>query len=303
MTLEKLTLKDFQCHKTLDIDLDHPVVTLVGESDNGKSAVLRAIRWLATNRPSGTSFIRRAGGKEGRTAVVTLQVDGHAAQRTRGPAANELCLDGRAYRAMGTGTPPELDLLLNLGPENVQRQHDGPFWFGLSPGEVSRQLNSIINLGLIDQTLANLASRLRKAKAEQEVSEERLKQARERRAGLAWVKEAWADWEGVEAGERALGETLARTARLAEIVERVREAAEAKISLYNASQAGLRAVTTGELALNVAAQAGRLAALLGSIRAANSRARQLKKEAALAHADLQRRLGGRCPFCGGDLPA
>ena len=150
--LERLTIENFQAHSKLDLKLDPAVTTIVGPSDAGKSAVIRALIWLATNRPLGDSFIR-----DGETrARVSLLVDSRWIVRTRGKSENTYSIDGEELKAFGNEVPSEVSQLLNLSPINLQHQHDSPFWFSETAGEVSRQLNQIVDLSIIDRTLANL---------------------------------------------------------------------------------------------------------------------------------------------------
>jgi exonuclease VII small subunit len=78
---------------------------------------------------------------------------------------------------------------------NFQLQHDPHFWFNLSAGEVSRQLNKIVSLDVIDKTLSNLNAKVAKAKTTVEISQDRLKEAKERRKQLQYAKEMKSDTE------------------------------------------------------------------------------------------------------------
>lgn len=53
----KLRIQNFQAHKDTTIEFDR-IATIVGPSDIGKSAVLRALKWVAKNEPKGISFVR-----------------------------------------------------------------------------------------------------------------------------------------------------------------------------------------------------------------------------------------------------
>jgi exonuclease SbcC len=197
--IEKLIIRNFQCHKRLKIEFDPLVTTIVGPSDVGKSAVLRALGWVTTNHPRGEAFIRDGADK----ATAILSVDGHKIKRSRG-SKNTYELDGSKFTAFGNATPDEIAAVLNLSELNFQGQHDAAFWFSESAGEVSRQLNSIVDLSVIDSTLSNLSSALRKANAEERVTQARLDSAREDRKSLRSVKQADKALKKVEAlGEKA----------------------------------------------------------------------------------------------------
>ena len=61
--IKEISIKNFQSHKDSHIELSDGVNIIVGASDSGKSSLIRAIKWLATNRPSGESIRSTWGGK------------------------------------------------------------------------------------------------------------------------------------------------------------------------------------------------------------------------------------------------
>lgn len=184
--LQKLDILNFQRHKHLSIDLAPTVTVIVGPSDAGKSAIVRALEWLCFNRPAGEAF-RRTGSK-GTRVRLTLD-DGRTITRRRG-AANTYRLDSKEYKAFGSGVPPAVAELLNISDLNFQGQHDAAFWLALSPGQVSRELNQIIDLSIMDNVLANVASKLRRERAAVEVVQSRIQEAKAERKQLAWTRDA-----------------------------------------------------------------------------------------------------------------
>ena len=181
--LQRLQLRNFQCHDDLRIVLDPQVTTIVGPSDVGKSAVLRALCWIAENKPSGDAFVRNGES----LCSVSLWLDERKVVRRKGKATNEMLLDGQVFRAFGADVPEPIADLFNVGDVNFQAQHDSPFWFSLTAGQVSRELNGVINLDVIDRTLAGVASALRKARAVEEVCRDRLEETQKQIEELDWV--------------------------------------------------------------------------------------------------------------------
>ncbi|WP_263707519.1 AAA family ATPase [Shouchella tritolerans] len=51
-------LENFQSHLDSTLQFDKGLNVIVGQSDSGKTAVLRAVRWALFNQPRGTDFIR-----------------------------------------------------------------------------------------------------------------------------------------------------------------------------------------------------------------------------------------------------
>lgn len=182
--LQRLRLRDFQVHENLDLVLDPHITCIIGASDVGKSAILRALRWVMTNQPAGDAFVRHGAD----VAFVELTVDGRIVTRRRGKSENVYLFDKETYKSFGAAAVPDtLARFLNVGPVNFQGQLDPPFWFLETAPQLSRNLNAIVNLGEIDEILATAAFEVRKAKSVVDLTEERLKAARAKRDELEWV--------------------------------------------------------------------------------------------------------------------
>jgi exonuclease SbcC len=164
--LEKLRIRNFQKHRKLDLVFHPGVTTVIGPSDSGKSAVYRALKLVCLNKPAGTAFI--TAGEE--SSKVTLYFDGRKVSRARGgPKLNTYGLDAATYQAMGAEVPDKVREALGISALNFQSQHDAAYWFGEADSKVAKELNSIVNLGEIDELFTRLNADLRKAKAEYDV--------------------------------------------------------------------------------------------------------------------------------------
>jgi len=197
--LEQLRITNFQTHHKFKVNFDPAVTCIVGPNGSGKTAILRALRWVCTNQPGGDDFI--SWGAKGCT--VKLIADGHTITRRRSPGGgvNEYLLDDAEFKAFGRGVPEPIENFLNLGPVCWQGQHDAPYWLSDTAGEVSRQLNAIVNLGIIDDTLAEVSRVMNKARTRREVAEENLTKAKKEHDELAWVPDFVTAVGAVEAKE------------------------------------------------------------------------------------------------------
>lgn len=182
--IKSVRIKNFQKHATRRIKFNPKVTTIIGPTDIGKSSIIRALRWAILNKPRGESFLR-----DGATEVlVTLRTEHHTVKRRRGKT-NTYALDGSKFTAFGSTVPDEISQVLNMSELNFEGQHDpSGFWFSMSPGEVSRKLNEIVDLSTIDTVLSNLSSKLRKSRTEETVIEERLTDLRGKRTKLRNAK-------------------------------------------------------------------------------------------------------------------
>lgn len=222
---ESLILTDFQKHIELTIAFDPKITTITGPSDAGKSSVLRALRWVCCNVPQGNGFIRQ-GAKQ---TCATLMVDGQSRiVRIRGDE-NEYHLNEKTFRAFGTTVPDDITKLLNVGPINFQGQFDSVFWFSCSAGEVSRQLNSVVDLGVIDDALSNISGVVRASQQIIQSTKIRLEKSKTEFDKLKWVVDADREYREIERTESELNATQARRAALSELVQRTNAAKNLRV--------------------------------------------------------------------------
>ncbi len=196
--MKKLSIQNFQAHEDLEIEFGQ-ITTIIGPSDAGKSSILRALKWLMRNEPRGTGFIRDGE----HTATVSLEIDDHAIVRQRRGESNNLYqMDGDDFKAFGNDVPTNIANALNVSPLNFQGQHDAPFWFTETAGEVSRRLNQIVDLSQIDSTLSNIDGITRKTRTEVEVIKDRRASIKEEGMKLKWTKQADKELAEIETLEK-----------------------------------------------------------------------------------------------------
>lgn len=56
--IKEIIIKNFQSHKDTHLQFVNGLNTIIGESDKGKSAVIRAIKWVILNEPQGNGMVR-----------------------------------------------------------------------------------------------------------------------------------------------------------------------------------------------------------------------------------------------------
>jgi DNA repair ATPase RecN len=159
--LSKLLLQNFQSHKHSELDLDPGVNVIIGSSDSGKTAIIRALRWLVWNRPLGNEFQSDWGGA---TSVSVITNTGE--QVIRGQQENGTNKEYFVYpspgsnafhlTAFGTDVPKEVSEVVNIDEVNLQSQLDSPFLLTESPGTVAQYFNKIAKLDKIDTGLQNV---------------------------------------------------------------------------------------------------------------------------------------------------
>jgi len=212
--LERLQLKNFQNQKLRRIKFDPHVTTIVGPSDSGKSSIIRALRWVIFNGIRSDRFIRH-----GETeAEVRIAVDGRSVTRRRAAGGdNTYHLDEQEYRAFGNGVPEPIEQLFNMNAVNTQQQHDPIFWFSDTPGQVSRNLNEIVDLKIIDATLYRLNVTLKTAIRAKDAADGTLAIVQEEVNHLAYVPSLITDYKAVKSDEATYQGLRERHSSLARI--------------------------------------------------------------------------------------
>ena len=161
--LKKVAIKNFQIHKDTVLEFTEGMNVIAGSSDNGKSSIIRAIRWVLMNRPTGFAFHTHDAKDD--TAVCLVFGDNETVTRFKG----EKNTGGYQYKtdtfaALRTDVPPEIGQVLNMEQINIQSQHDPYFLLQDSPGEVAKKLNVVAGLGIIGDTIKNANAVVRQRK-------------------------------------------------------------------------------------------------------------------------------------------
>lgn len=223
MKLVGIKLQDFQAHKETEIEFSPTITTIRGPTDKGKSAILRALRWTCLNDLAGDEFIREGAKKTSVTLSVSHKGEEKVVTRAKnlGGATNTYLLDDTEYRSFSTSLPSDISSLLSLSEINFQAQHDPPFWFSLTAGEVSRQLNAVIDLSIIDTTLSSINSTLRQSQERVTVSKGRLEEVEGQLKEVEPKKARVAEFQSLKAKDETLKEVKEDHHQLEEVLTKI----------------------------------------------------------------------------------
>lgn len=156
--IKTLLVENFQSHKKTELNFHPGVNIIVGDSDSGKSAIIRALRWGIYSQPTGDSFRSWWGGD----TKVTIQMmeDESFITRRKGNNSNEYILnDGEPFTAFRNNVPVEISQVFNMSQVNIQGQLDSHFLLSNSPGEVANFFNKIANIDNINLSIKELQSK------------------------------------------------------------------------------------------------------------------------------------------------
>jgi exonuclease SbcC len=128
--IKALFIRNFQSHKNSNLEFVPGVNVIVGLSSSGKSAILRALRWLIWNRPLGNEFRSNWGGVTHVEAHLGFH-SGHSDKVSRIKDKDEVYFGNKIeHKAFRSEVPEEVQKIFNIGEINLQQQ----FGRGNQPG-------------------------------------------------------------------------------------------------------------------------------------------------------------------------
>jgi exonuclease SbcC len=136
--LQKLLIKNYQSHKDSTLEFTDGINVIVGSSDSGKSAILRAIRWIIFNRPLGSNYIRKGEDE----CHVQLENARGKVSRSKGKISQYI-INGDIFKAIGTDVPDSIRDVVNIHDINIQKQLDSHFLVLGSGGEIASKLMNL----------------------------------------------------------------------------------------------------------------------------------------------------------------
>ena len=224
--ITRIELHNFQSHKDTVIDFTSGVNVITGESDNGKSAVIRAVRWVVENQPSGTDKVNSSWNDSFKNplSVRIYTEDGWVERiRTKNRNGYTVCKgDGKPVdlSAVGRNVPPEVINFFNLSDVNFQWQLDPPYLLSKTSGEASRYLNEIVHLDSIDSLMSIADSDKRQVSSEQKTVEDDIKAYTEQLESLNWVDDADFLYQRVKKLDEKCSEAEAQCSELNDSISR-----------------------------------------------------------------------------------
>ncbi|WP_051276070.1 AAA family ATPase [Desulfovirgula thermocuniculi] len=242
----RLTIENFQSHARTEMELSPGLTVIVGESDRGKSAVVRALRWLFFNEPRGTDFIRVG---QGECRVAAEFADGTRLVRERSLTRNRnryIILrpgqEPQVFEGFGSEVPQEVVALHGMRPVfldedqelvlNLAGQLEPPFLLS-GPGNLkAKAIGRLHGVHLVDAALRDTLADLSRLQREEKQLEREIGELREKLAAyrdlpalgerLAKATGLFGRAEALQARRQALYELGQRLRRLWQEKERLR---------------------------------------------------------------------------------
>ena len=207
--LTSIHVTNFQSHKDAYLEFHPGVNVIIGESDSGKTAILRALKWALTNRPGGDSFRSSWGGE----TSVGIRMEKELIVREKTGSNNIYRLNNTEFKAFGTEVPEEIQDALNMNEINIQNQLDLPFLLRDSPGQVAAHFNKIAHLDAIDASMQLIEKWTRALNQQLKDGETNLLQQQENLTEYSYLPEMekaiedaeWVEKQQIETSQKLIG--------------------------------------------------------------------------------------------------
>jgi len=167
MIFKTLRIQNFQSHADTIINFANGLNIIVGPSNTGKSAIIRALRKLIRDDPAGKDFIRSRPTKQTKCSIsLTLEKNGveYTVTRTVTPSKNLYYVNDHEFGGFGREIPKEVQDTLEMSLIELENsdeidlhfvdQHDSPFMVARgSAGTRSKLLGRIGGLHILDRAI------------------------------------------------------------------------------------------------------------------------------------------------------
>jgi len=127
--IKKVEIKNFQSHQQTTLELNEGFNVITGPSDEGKSAIIRALNWVFYNEPAGTDYIRVG---TSRCEVKVVFNNDYQIIRSRTPSNSrnryEIITpegDKQVFEKVGRDVPQEVINIHGMPKINVWRMNRG----------------------------------------------------------------------------------------------------------------------------------------------------------------------------------
>lgn len=191
--IKKIDLINFQSHKFTSLDFADGLNVIVGPSDNGKTSILRAIRWVFFNEPQGLGMLRN---NEEFVSVRIYFNNDYSVERKRSKKENlyiiynEKTGEVQEFNSLRTGLPPEVSNVMKIKKItldksndinfNIQFQHDGPFMFSFTATQKSALIGKMYNLDVVDKAIDDTNKDIKSQKSDIKRINEEIKELDEK---------------------------------------------------------------------------------------------------------------------------
>lgn len=173
--VKSIDIENFQSHENTHIDFDTGLNIIIGESNNGKTSILRAMDWVVDNQPLGTDFIM-TGKKYCKVRITydndnfieryrTLKDTGYYRVGFTDNSGQDTYIEYKGFtnnvpvEVMNAHQMPKINITKNIETHlNKLSQLERPFLITENTNEKAAAIGRITGTNIIDVAIKNIGS-------------------------------------------------------------------------------------------------------------------------------------------------
>lgn len=232
--IKSIRIKNYQSHRDTTIVLSRGITGIIGKSNTGKTVIIRALKWLLTNRPAGFRFHSNFT-KNKKTEVQALLGNNSIIRlsKQKGGSKYEVLLaDGGepiVFKKFGGKVPDQVVERFNIGEVNIQSQMDGPFLITSPPGKIAETINRATKIEQVSGWIKEVNRKITKRKNKLELVEETLEDLEEQLDVLDEIEEIGEDIRRLKKVDRKINRLNSELAEITGLIAGI-EATEQAIA-------------------------------------------------------------------------
>ena len=114
--ISKILIENYQKHSKTILNLSKGLNVFWGESDQGKSSIIRSIKWAICNKPLGDEFRKH---NTNRTSV-SVRKGNNIVRRRKSQKINDYIVNSeKPYKAIRSSVPEDVSSALNLPDSTI----------------------------------------------------------------------------------------------------------------------------------------------------------------------------------------
>lgn len=205
MTIKSVEGNDWEGYDYLSLELSNRVNTVIGKSHSGKSSIVRLLRWVLENTPSGTSYFPHNKKKPSVEGCIEFE-EGTFITRKREVMTNtgeyEVSTNSEPFSALRSGVPDKVREISNIKDINIQTQKDVHWFLTETAGKRAKMLNEVAGLEEMDIAIGIINSDTSQIKSEYDFKTKELTKFEDKAESLKWILNAELEMNAVDSVER-----------------------------------------------------------------------------------------------------
>lgn len=220
--IKSIELVNIQKHKHITLSLSG-INVLIGETESGKTSILRGILWHILNNTSGEKLLNNDGAK---ACSVTITCGDDVVSRNWSKTENTYTLNGKKFSAIRTSVPDEVSKLYAVDSVNIQRRRDVPFMVYYKDTECAKQFGDMLDVSEIDRTIMASNAHVRELKTECDTLSAAVSSGEKELEELSFVDEAAESFSAIKGLVVSADSEERKQERLGVLSEKLTQAAE-----------------------------------------------------------------------------